>query len=329
MPLTLRIDPWATEYEGALQLDDEQSGPPVAVDPFVETEEWRPIEPEYVPRPDTVVFIDGVQRVEVRVIGEEDGRLVYGAFASIGVGVAVTRRGDSRVEPALARRIIALGAGASCDAWAIDCGSLTLTFEAESTPDKGVDGWRKAVDRVRRESETALGQAMVKAGHPLVIVDGRLTFQPTRRSLAVGLAKIIRTVYLERPYADVLAELRPGTRTPVFAIEYEHRLYSWYLRLAQPRPIEHPLAGIVQVETMAGIGEKEAVRLADLTALHLPAFASTTAWDPRAPQNLYPVSALEQRLRHELGDRDWIRRHIEAHFHRQGPALSEAKGGAP
>ncbi|MBI1886626.1 MAG: hypothetical protein HYS09_10005 [Chloroflexi bacterium] len=327
MPLTLRIDPWATEYEGALQIEEELPGPPVSVDPLVETEDWRAIAPENLPRPETIVFIDGVQRVEVRVIGEEEGGLVYGAFASIGVGAVVSRPAGAQVEPHVPQRIIALGSGAACDPWNVECGSATLTFEAASTLDKGPDGWREAMSNVRRDGETAMGQAMMKAGHPLVIVDGRLTFQPTRRSLAVGVAKTIRTVYLERPYSDLIAELRPGTRTPLFGIEYENPLYSWYLRLTGPRAIDHALAGVVQVETMAGIGKEAAVRLADLTTLHLPAFASSSAWDPRAPQNLYPISALEERLRHDLGDREWIRRHIEVQFHRQ-VAVGDSYGGA-
>ena len=315
--LTLRIDPWATSYESAFQLEDEQPPADVAVDPFVETEDWRPIGPAYIPQPESTVFVDGVQRVDLRVLGEEDGRLVYGAFASVAVGAVIARPGQSAVQPQLARRVIALGSGVSCGDWKVPCGSAELLFQCEAVPDSGVDGWRKAVDQVRRQSETKLGLAMTET-HPLVIVDGRLTFQPTRRSHAVGVAKSIRTQYLQPPHSDVLGELRPGTRTPVFSISYDHPVYSWYVRLTEPRQFEHRWAGIVQVETLAAIGREQAIGLADLTAQHLPSFASSAAWDPRAPQNLYPVSALEERLRHEMGDPEWVRRHLEAHFHRNG-----------
>jgi hypothetical protein len=44
---------------------------------------------------------------------------------------------------------------------------------------------------------------------------------------------------------------------------------------------------------------------------NLPRFASRPEHDPRAPQNLLPVGALEKRLRHELGDQAFIRRAIE------------------
>lgn len=315
MPFTLRIDRWSPDYESALQLDEEQA-PPEGVDPLVETSDWRPRAPaDASPRPDSIAFVDGVQRIDMRVVGEDEGQLVYGAFVSIGVGATIARARGSSIEPAPPSRIIALGEGKTYPRQEVPCGNLILRFESESSPDRGFDAWRKAVDRVRRDGEAKLGRELAENGHELVIVDGRLTFQPTR-SHALGVSKSIRTVYLERPYSDVISQLTPGTRTPVFSIPYENAVYSWYVRLAAPRPVEHSYTGIVQVETFAGIGITEAVRLADLTAAHLPSFASTSAWDPRSPQNLYPIAALEHRLRHRLGDPELVRRSIEVHFHR-------------
>ena len=46
----------------------------------------------------------------------------------------------------------------------------------------------------------------------------------------------------------------------------------------------------------------EVTRLGDLTATLLPPLASVPYKDPRAPQNLVPISALERELRHRLGD---------------------------
>jgi hypothetical protein len=51
-----------------------------------------------------------------------------------------------------------------------------------------------------------------------------------------------------------------------------------------------------------------------MTAQHLPGLASTADRDPRAPQNLVPVGALEQQLRHRLGDPRWIRRMLMQHL---------------
>ena len=46
----------------------------------------------------------------------------------------------------------------------------------------------------------------------------------------------------------------------------------------------------------------EAIRTADLVAATLPRYAGIPWLDPRAPQNLQPVGALERHLRHSLGD---------------------------
>jgi len=51
--------------------------------------------------------------------------------------------------------------------------------------------------------------------------------------------------------------------------------------------------------------------LANLSASCIPAFAGDSTRDPRAPQNLLPIGALEQELRHRLGDSIAIRRAIE------------------
>ena len=69
--------------------------------------------------------------------------------------------------------------------------------------------------------------------------------------------------------------------------------------------IDHPWAGVVRVETLESIGIEAAARLADLTACHLPSFASSSLHDPRAPQNLYPIGGLETQLRHTLGDHEY------------------------
>jgi hypothetical protein len=56
------------------------------------------------------------------------------------------------------------------------------------------------------------------------------------------------------------------------------------------------------------------VDVADMLSHNLPRYASRPEHDPRAPQNLVPVGALEKRLRHELGDQTFIRRAIEDHL---------------
>jgi hypothetical protein len=58
-------------------------------------------------------------------------------------------------------------------------------------------------------------------------------------------------------------------------------------------------------------GLAAAQRTADLTGAILPRFAPSPARDPRAPQNLFPIGALESVLRHRLGDPALVRRALE------------------
>jgi hypothetical protein len=67
---------------------------------------------------------------------------------------------------------------------------------------------------------------------------------------------------------------------------------------------------VVRCEASADLPLADARRLADVTALTLPRFASSPHKDPRAPQNLYPIAGLERELRRRLGDAAWIWRAV-------------------
>jgi hypothetical protein len=58
----------------------------------------------------------------------------------------------------------------------------------------------------------------------------------------------------------------------------------------------------VRLEIPTHVGLRAAADLADLAAALLPRYAGVGHIDPRAPQNLQPVAALERYLRHGLGD---------------------------
>ncbi len=322
MSLTFRVDPRPTSYESSIQVDEDDT-PDAAVDPFVETRAWAPVKPERRSLPESVAFVDGVQRVETRLIGEQNGRVVYGALASVSVGVAFHAKGRARTESGAADRVLALSDGGGGDDVTepeVECGPMVLRFRVRNSAASGFAGVHDALTSARREAETRLGGQLIEAGHPLVIVDGRLNFDSSRSSLAVGLIKTMQKQYLEGEHLAVLSQLDTGARSPLFRIARDRSVYSWYIRLATSRAIDHPWAGLARLETLDSTSLRETVQLADVTAQHLPAFASHAMWDARAPQNLYPIAALEAILHHELGDHEWIRRHIDTHFHRHGAA---------
>ena len=87
--------------------------------------------------------------------------------------------------------------------------------------------------------------------------------------------------------------------------------YAWFQRLAAPGPGATELHGLVRPEVSTDVGLDVARGLADAATVWQPKTAPKRARDPRSPQNLLPIGALEQRLRVQLGDARLIRRWIE------------------
>jgi len=108
----------------------------------------------------------------------------------------------------------------------------------------------------------------------------------------------------------VVAQLAPGQRTPLFTIS-DYRRYSWYVRLAILAG-GHSWTGIVRCEASGGHPVQTVITMADRTAAILPIVASEAHLDPRAPQNLVPIAALERDLRHRMGDRGLVYRELRA-----------------
>jgi hypothetical protein len=81
--------------------------------------------------------------------------------------------------------------------------------------------------------------------------------------------------------------------------------------LADPFPGASDLAGIARLEVSEIVGVEAARQLADASTAILPRFVPSRWRDPRSPQNLLPIGALETALRRQMGDGRLVRRHIE------------------
>jgi uncharacterized protein len=305
-PLALRVDPWAPEYDASLQLVEAGDEEIVPVDVTVERPAWDAVDPPSGPTP-PLSIVDGVRRVELRVVSDAADRICYGLFGSAAVGAA---RLDTRAEIADVRvqRFLVMGGGLVAGDRTIAAPGGALEFTgiavAENTSMAPLAGLQEQM----RSAEAALAERLARGPGELVIVDGPL--QPLRppSGLIVGYVKRMQRGYVGPAEASLLARLGPGQRTPVFAILDRHPRYSWYVRLAPAAPFAHGFAGVARLEISQTTGLAEAARVADLSARVLPRLASTPDRDPRAPQNLVPVGALEHHLRHRLGDPAWIRR---------------------
>jgi len=128
----------------------------------------------------------------------------------------------------------------------------------------------------------------------------------------VGFIKRLFRFYVDPDAVRTLKSLSPGARSPVFLIRSNRRFtrYSWFMRLGAPLRVESEFTGLVRLEVVESVGAAAAIDLAHSTTALLPRFASSRTRDPRAPQNLVPIGALEQHLRHGLGDPRLIQRRL-------------------
>jgi hypothetical protein len=260
-----------------------------------------------------VWFVDGVRRVEVRLIAETDtgGRRVPGLFGSFAVGAVRCEDRAEFASHAVARAIVT-GGGLVPDRVEVPCGADRLEFESATDPSDEPERPLLRLQDLMREREAALAAEVAGGGTELVLVDGPLSLRDPTRAPVVGVVKRFARRYLESEQEQLLALLEAGQRTPVFGLELPDQAverYAWYLRLVPLRPPWHDHAGVVRCEVPAGIGIDAAVRLADTVTAMLPRFAGRPT-DPRAPQNLAPVGGLETWLRHRMGHPAIVRRAV-------------------
>lgn len=324
----VRLDGWDVDYGAEMQADfGAQSEADDALDLDVEhaAAGWVPLTPAATSSPRTIVFIDGVRRIEARLLVRSGDITCHGAFGSYGVGAVVAEPGCQArfAEPVVGRHLI-FGSGQLPESPVHV--ARALDYLPMTTPLAEPDGPLSALQLAMRQAEADV--ARTSNGPWLTVCDGPLqgasppSGPDTRRPqvegracrAVVGLIKRVYKLYLPLTHRGVLGRLAPGQRTPVFLLGTAdtRARYSWFLRLAAPGPAESELTGLVRLEVAAATGVEQACLLADETATRLPGFAPSRARDPRAPQNLLPIGALEQHLRHQLGDPRLIRRKIGA-----------------
>jgi hypothetical protein len=312
---TLRLDPWAAEFEGMVQVSEEEEAVPVDI--RVEQAAWAAIRPPEEPSPRAVAFVDGVRRIEHRLLIGDGERTMFGLLGSYGVG-AVVVDGTARVGHETIGRVAVAGGGLTLDPFFAPVnvrGALLFEpcTEPDNTPVAPVEGLQKAM----RHEEASLAERL-STEVEVVFLDGPLTFvTAAARGSVVGFVKRLLRNYLDPSAHALLPRLDVGERTPLFLIAGREPRYSWYVRIARGRPIESALTGVARLEAPARRGLAEARALADLSAREMRRFASDATRDPRAPQNLFPIGGLEARLKHLLGDASVVRRAVEAQLHRE------------
>lgn len=325
--MRLRLDPWAAEYDTAFFADDEEGRADGRVDVGLElpADAWRAVAPAEPPRERPhLLFLDGGRRVEARVLLEDERRQVaFGALGSYGVGAVRVRAGERAafvLERDPVRRVCALSSGFEQPALVLEAaaGALgALRYEPVSTQERDPDAVVRAIQNEMRASEGRLA-ARLGAEHPdaLILCDGPRPFLGAGDNV-VGYVKTIHRLRVPSELLEVVRALEQGQRSPLYLIERDdpqHAVFEWFLRLRDPRPWLYSLAGMVRLQAHAGADPaarlEEARALADWSCTHLPPLASRAHQDPRAPQQLLPIRALEAELRRRMGHPQILRRRI-------------------
>jgi hypothetical protein len=315
--IRLRLDPWPAEYESPFQIDEFQEEADVNVDTAVEGVPWQAVQPGERERPDLIYFVDGVRRVEARIIVDDNsGRIIRGLFGSVAVGAVRVEQTQAGFEELRVRRYLVTGSGLAVEAKSVAVGNSELIFEPYSVPDTNPQAPLLGLQNLMRTEEAGIAIGL-SGGSGCVFADGPLTYFTAFNLSTVGIIKRLFKPYLPSTAFLLVQQLRIGQRTPVFAItDSKYDRFSWYLRIGTPRVMDQEAAGVLRLEVRSGVGLARAVELADLSAGCIPTFAGDSFRDPRSPQNLLPVGSLEQELRHRLGDAMAIRRAIEMELFR-------------
>lgn len=310
------VDGWDPGYGTSDEVGEDLDESKIKVDATVEVpgDDWEAIEPKAgLAQPAAVLFVDGVRRIEARVWIEDGARANSPATeasaalcASYAAGVVCCCGRQAHLVQAETERGLFTVAPHAADiaTWA---GTYTAhRTKAAARQPLGQALSQALQDRMTDFEVTVAGQARsaltahgIPADDDLLIVDG-----PLRRRehlpRTLGYIKTHHISYLTPNLNPLVGKLEAGQRTPVFLISANLNRHSWYLRL--PRTGGPPWAGVVRMECSADLPVAGVTRLADLSQVCLPRFASTRYKDPRAPQNLYPISGLERELRRRLGD---------------------------
>lgn len=331
-----RLRTWSPDYDSPRAPTGGTSAP--RVDAGLETipRSWSARRPQAPPGdPGTAIFVDGVQRIDAWADLEgPDGERTEALFASVAAGaVRVEPGGRAVLTEARVRRLLVGGPPGQL---AVSTGRAEIyePCSVRSTNDQSSDRSSGAVEERERSEGIALEVALQVARDALevevaaaasdergaiVVVDGPLHHRDHLLG-AVGHIKSHRVEYLTDPWLrQVVNELQPGERTPLFLIDAGWTRWSWYSRLGMP---SSPARGsfrtddangwgaLVRGEASGRLDVAEAGARADQATRTVARFASSPVKDSRAPQNLVPVGGLERILRHRLGERELLERSL-------------------
>jgi uncharacterized protein len=303
----LFVEGWAPEYGSPYEADDAVADRD-KVDETVEVDgPWAPIA-GVDDGIEVVALVDGVRRIDARLTIDEPGGPIPGICGSYGVGAVIW----DRVKPAstfgemLIDRLAVFGNGRGAPIPS----DGPIVYRSESVPDSDPGALIRRFHGAMRKAEARLSEKLAQSG-VFVVADGPINDLSATEK--IGYIKSHRAPYLSEQRAPIMGRVRAGQRTPLFVIGHggQYERYSWYQRLAD-LPGGHSWTGIVRCEVSSALPIERAISVANRATAILPKLASASHVDPRAPQNLVPIAALERELRRRLGDPAFVYRALRA-----------------
>src|SRR5262245_30010070 len=166
--LDVRLDPWDVDYGSELPLEaDELPTEDVALDVEVPPSDWTPLTPPPI-APPRLVFVDGVRRIEARLVVRRGDLVAHGAFGSFAVGAVVAGAGSvAECSQVRLQRIVATGSGEVIPAPVVV--DPVLTYQPVSTADPRADGPLRKIQEEMRVAEERLGRDLAGSVSALVV----------------------------------------------------------------------------------------------------------------------------------------------------------------
>ena len=335
----IRLEPWNIGYDAPVSINPEEIPNSDKINTEVEfgNNEWQPIRTAIAPElPNQILFIDGRLRLDKMFLGRRDDEILYGAFATIAVGAVLVDRSISRAKCVATRvkRIIALGGNLTAPVTVIPCpvsgrGDLKYDYcltSSNNEPDTPSQIVQSAMldEELRLANELSLDKELIHE-NALIVRDGPLLYRVYQTPyVTIGYVKTMGKAYLKGENAQVMRSLKVGERTPIFRISSSHGSnLSWYLRSGSSdvnykRLGYHDLHGIIRIDLDGSLNLDRAKAIADQSTYLIPQYASHPTRDPRAPQNLTPVGALEKELGRQMGSREIISRRLSSFLAESG-----------
>jgi hypothetical protein len=268
---------------------------------MVEHDHIRQVSVRERPAPDGVAFLDGIQRYS----HEANLGLVPVLRAYVAAMVQLRAAGQLGVWGKIEKHFLVAPLARLKRAQREALARLGLAVHesrAQELVHPLVDRQR-AIEEIERQREATeqLASERFLAAHPeqMLIVDGAIGDSRAGRNI-VGVVKSHETQYLEGSNLEAALTLPSGTRSSVFARRAANgkSLHTWYLRL-WPWEGEDLFYGLVRVERNA---DHDSAAVADelsgwLMSERTPLSCPDERWD----RLLYPIHAVEERLRAQAG----------------------------